>query len=184
MAKLFFAKKSKKKRLSEIGWKILIVDDEKSVHQVTELALKHFDYKGRKLSFISAYSGQEAMEIARKERDIAIVLLDVVMETENAGFDVVEYIRNILGNNHMRIILRTGQPGYAPERYVIDHYDINDYKEKTELTQEKLYTAVRMGLKSYEFISILNSQKRSLEYIVQAAPAIFKITSLEDFFRS
>ncbi|MET0063858.1 MAG: HD domain-containing phosphohydrolase [Candidatus Thiodiazotropha endolucinida] len=184
MAKLFFAKKSKKKRLSEIGWKILIVDDDKSVHQVTELALKHFDYKGRKLSFISAYSGQEAMEIARKERDIAIVLLDVVMETENAGFDVVEYIRNILGNNHMRIILRTGQPGYAPERYVIDHYDINDYKEKTELTQEKLYTAVRMGLKSYEFISILNSQKRSLEYIVQAAPAIFKITSLEDFFRS
>ncbi|MEL0584544.1 MAG: HD domain-containing phosphohydrolase [Candidatus Thiodiazotropha sp. (ex. Lucinoma kazani)] len=184
MAKLFFAKKAKKKKLSEIGWKILIADDDESVHQVTKLALKHFDYQGRKLNLISAFSGQEAMELMRKERDIAIVLLDVVMETENAGLEVVEYIRNILDNSHVRIILRTGQPGYAPERYVIDHYDINDYKEKTELSQDKLYTSIRMGLKSFEYITILNSQKRSLEYIVQAAPAIFKITTLEDYFRS
>ncbi|MCU7892347.1 MAG: DUF3369 domain-containing protein [Candidatus Thiodiazotropha sp. (ex Ustalcina ferruginea)] len=184
MAKLFFAKKAKKKKLSEIGWKVLIADDDESVHQVTKLALKHFDYQGRKLNLISAFSGQEAMGLMRKERDIAIVLLDVVMETENAGLEVVEYIRNILDNSHVRIILRTGQPGYAPERYVIDHYDINDYKEKTELSQEKLYTSIRMGLKSFEYITILNSQKRSLEYIVQAAPAIFKITTLEDYFRS
>lgn len=184
MSKLFFSKKAKKKKPANVGWKILVVDDDDSVHQVTELALKHFDYKGRKLKFISAYSAQEAKNIVRKERDIAIVLLDVVMETENAGFEVVEFIRKVLGNNHMRIILRTGQPGYAPERYVIDHYDINDYKEKTDLTQEKLYTTVRMGLKTYEYISTLNSQRRSLEYIVQAAPAIFKITTLDNFFRS
>ncbi len=184
MAKLFFRKKERKMQRLAARWKILIVDDEDSVHQVTELALKHFDYQGRGLKFISAYSGQEAMDIARREPDIAIVLLDVVMETENAGFEVVEYIRNVLGNNHIRIILRTGQPGYAPERYVIDHYDINDYKEKTELSQEKLYTTIRMGLKSYEFLTILNSQKRSLEYIVQAAPAIFRITTLDVFFRS
>ncbi len=185
MSKLFFSSKKKKnKRPANTGWKILIVDDDESVHQVTELALKHFDYNGRKLKFISAYSAREAKEIVRKERDISIVLLDVVMETEGAGFEVVEFIRNVLGNNHMRIILRTGQPGYAPERYVIDHYDINDYKEKTDLTQEKLYTTVRMGLKSYEYISTLSSQRRSLEYIVQAAPSIFKVTTLDNFFRS
>ena len=184
MAKLFFSKKSKKDKTAERGWKVLVVDDEESVHQVTRLALKHFAYKGRKINLISTYSGEEAMKVIREERDIAIVLLDVVMETENAGFEVVEYIRNKLRNSHIRIILRTGQPGYAPERYVIDHYDINDYKEKTELSQDKLYTTMRMGLKTYEYITLLNSQKRSLEYIVQAAPAIFKITTLEEFFRS
>ncbi|MCU7905733.1 MAG: DUF3369 domain-containing protein [Candidatus Thiodiazotropha sp. (ex Epidulcina cf. delphinae)] len=184
MAKLFFTEKTTQNRHREIGWKILIVDDEESVHQVTKLALKHFDYKGRKLNFISAYSSRDAMELIRKEHDIAIILLDVVMETENAGLAVVEYIRETLGDSHIRIILRTGQPGCAPKRYVIDHYDINDYKEKTELSQDKLYISIRMGLKSYEYITILNSQKRSLEYIVQAAAAIFKITTLEAFFRS
>ncbi len=184
MAKLFFSKKTKKEDPTDTGWKVLIVDDEESVHQVTKLALKHFSFKGRKITFLSAYSGEQAKKIVSEERDIAIVLLDVVMETDHAGFEVVEYIRDKLRNSHIRIILRTGQPGYAPERYVIDHYDINDYKEKTELSQDKLYTSIRMGLKSYEYITLLNSQNRSLEYIIQAAPAIFKITSLEDFFLS
>ncbi|MES9994289.1 MAG: HD domain-containing phosphohydrolase [Candidatus Thiodiazotropha sp.] len=184
MVKLSFAKKSTSKPQCSMGWKVLVVDDDESVHKVTELALKHFIYNDRGLRFISAFSAHEAKEILRKDRDIAIVLLDVVMETENAGLDVVEYIRNALGNNNIRIILRTGQPGCAPEHYVIDHFDINDYKEKTELSQEKLYTTVRMGLKSYVDIVSLNSQRRSLEYIVQAAPAIFKITTFDNFFRS
>ncbi|MCP3666505.1 MAG: DUF3369 domain-containing protein [Gammaproteobacteria bacterium] len=184
MPKLFFSKKSKNDSAIETGWKVLVVDDEENVHQVTKLALKHFSYKGRTINFISAYSGEEAMRVIREERDIAIVLLDVVMEKDNSGFEVVEYIREKVRNSNIRIILRTGQPGYAPERYVIDHYDINDYKEKTELSQEKLYTSIRMGLKSYESITILNSQNRSLEYVIQAAPTIFKITTLEEFFRS
>ncbi len=184
MPKLFFSKKSRKNSAKDIGWKVLVVDDEESVHQVTRLALKHFSYRGREINFISAYSGEEAMRVIRGERDIAIVLLDVVMEKDNSGFEVVEYIREKLRNSNIRIILRTGQPGYAPERYVIDHYDINDYTEKTELSQDKLYTSVRMGLKSYDNIIMLNNQNRSLEYVIQAAPAIFKITTLDEFFRS
>ncbi len=184
MTKLLFLKSSKKEITREAGWKILIVDDDESIHHVTKLALKHFTYNGRKINFLSAYSGKEATKVLTEHRDICIVLLDVVMEGEKAGLEVVDYIRKKLGNSHIRIILRTGQPGHAPERYVIDHYDINDYKEKTELSQDKLYTTIRMGIKTYEYISLLNSQNRSLEYIIQAAPSIFKIASLDEFLRS
>ncbi len=184
MSKLFFSKKSIKERSNDTAWKVLIVDDEESVHQVTKLALQHFTYNNKKINFLSAYSGEEAKKIVSEELDIAIVLLDVVMEKDDAGLQVVQYIRNNLKNNHIRIILRTGQPGYAPEREVIDQYDINDYKEKTELSQEKLYTTIRLGLKSYENITLLSNQNKSLEYIIQAASTIFKITTLEEFFRS
>jgi len=42
------------------------------------------------------------------------VLLDVIMETDQAGLDLVEFIRDTLKNETVRIILRTGQPGQAP----------------------------------------------------------------------
>ena len=184
MTKLSFVKQKKELQNDQDPWKILIVDDERSVHDITLLALKHYSIDGRPLIFISAFSGKEAKNKIEEHPDTALILLDVVMEEDDAGLKVVDFIRNTLNNRFVRIILRTGQPGQAPENYVIDNYDINDYKEKTELTQEKLYTSVRLALKTYANLIRLENQKTSLEYIVQAAPSIFKITSMEHFFRS
>ncbi len=185
MTKLFFSK-NEDKRITQSGklWKLLVVDDEESIHQITTFALKYFEYNGQGLDIISAYSAAEAITKLREHPDIAVILLDVVMESSHAGLHAVEQIRNELKNYHVRIILRTGQPGQAPEQEVIEKYDINDYREKTELTQEKLYTTVRMGLKSYEYIITMQSHLNALEYIVQAAPTVFRITSLENMFRA
>ena len=121
-------------------WKVLIVDDEPEVHAVTKLALSDFIFLNRRIQFMSAYSGEQAREFFKEHRDIAVVLLDVVMETDDAGLKVAEYVRNNLNNHFTRIILRTGQPGQAPEKDIIVNYDINDYKSKTELTAaEALY---------------------------------------------
>ena len=139
-------------------WKILVVDDEPEVHAVTKLALSDFVFQDKRLEFLSAYSGEEAKKIFEENHDIAVVLLDVVMETDDAGLLVAEYIRNQLHNHFTRIILRTGQPGQAPERDVILNYDINDYKSKTELTAQKLFTVVIATLRSYrDIISIEES---------------------------
>ena len=100
-------------------FKVLIVDDDVHIHEITKFILNDFDYKNYKLEFISAYSGEEAREIIKNTSDIALVLLDVVMETSDAGLEVVRYIREELDNHLMRIIIRTGQPGYAPENEVI-----------------------------------------------------------------
>jgi response regulator RpfG family c-di-GMP phosphodiesterase len=110
-----------------------------------------------------------------------MVFLDVVMETEDAGLDVVRYLREILGNTMTRVILRTGQPGQAPERKVILEYDINDYKTKTELTAQKLFTSVVAGLRAYADLEIIEQNRSGLESIVSASASIFKIQSMERF---
>jgi len=144
-------------------WKILIVDDEPEVHQVTMLALQRLTYSGRELSFLSAYSAQEAETKLAAYPDIAIALLDVVMETNQAGLSLVRYIRETLGNRTIRIILRTGQPGEAPEEAIIRQYDINDYKTKTELTRQKLCTSILVSLRTYEQLLAFEANQHELE---------------------
>jgi diguanylate cyclase (GGDEF)-like protein/PAS domain S-box-containing protein len=140
-------------------WKILIADDEPDVHHVTRLALHGFQFADRGLELFNAYSMAEAQVILRAQKDIAVALLDVVMEYDDAGLRLVQYIRNDLKNKFIRIILRTGQPGQAPERHVITHYDINDYKAKTELTAQKLFSAMVTALRSYRAERALFDEK-------------------------
>ena len=131
-------------------WKIIIVDDEDEVHDVTVLALKSVSYSERGLSFLSAKSAAEAKKLLASNPDVALVLLDVVMESDDAGLRLVQYIRGELGRSNVRVVLRTGQPGQAPESTVIRDYDISDYRTKTELTSTRLYTTVVAALRTYE----------------------------------
>ncbi|WP_420263829.1 PAS domain S-box protein [Candidatus Magnetominusculus dajiuhuensis] len=150
------------------NWKIMIVDDEQEIHDMTRLALKHFVYDGKSLEFISAYSGTEANRLIEEHPDTAVILLDVVMEEDNSGLLVTKHIREELKNNLVRIILRTGQPGQAPKHDVIVQYDINDYREKTELTSEKFDITMLLALRTYRAIINLENGKRGLERIIAA----------------
>lgn len=136
-------------------WEILIVDDDESIHEVTKLILTDFEFEGRKLHLTHGYSGAEAKSILQNKTDFAVLLLDVVMETDHAGLDLVGYIRNELKNQFLRIVLRTGQPGQAPELSVIVDYDINDYKEKSELTSQKMRSCITAALRSYRDIETI-----------------------------
>ncbi|KAA0683009.1 DUF3369 domain-containing protein [Roseomonas genomospecies 6] len=162
-------------------WKMMIVDDEPEVHSITKLVLADFSYKGRSAEFISAYSAAEARKILEGEEDIAIILLDVVMETDDAGLKLVHHIREELKNRHVRIILRTGQPGQAPERAVILDYDINDYKAKTQLTAQQLFTTTVAALRSYEDIMAIEMNRRGLEKIIEASSSLFQARSMKLF---
>jgi diguanylate cyclase (GGDEF)-like protein/PAS domain S-box-containing protein len=132
------------------AWKLAVIDDDRGVHDVSRLVLANLRYKGMPVHILHAYSGAEGRKLLEREKDIAVILLDVVMETDHAGLDLVKVIREDLGNPMVRIILRTGQPGQAPEGKVISEYDINDYKEKSELTAQRLVTAVTTALRGYD----------------------------------
>jgi len=162
-------------------WKIVIADDEEEVHTMTRMVLKKFKYQGRKIELISTYSGQETKDVMREKSNIAIVLLDVVMENEESGLEVVKYIREDLRNPFVRIILRTGQPGQAPEDDVIRNYDINDYKSKTELTVQKLYTSIIASLRSYIDMRTIEKSKLGMENIVTVSREMFKFKRINSF---
>jgi diguanylate cyclase len=142
--------------VKEAVWRLLVVDDEPDVHRATTFALAGVKILGRPLQFLHAYSASEAEALLRREDDVAVVLLDVVMEREDAGLALVKTIRQHLKLNELRIILRTGQPGYAPEIETIHDFDINDYKTKSELTRTKLYATVTAALRAYEQIRKLD----------------------------
>ena len=143
-------------------WRILIVDDDVDVHVVTKFALSSANFQGRRLSFLHAYSGKEALAILRDTPDIAMVLLDVIMETDDAGLRVARQVREELHNDLVRIVLRTGQPGQAFEHGVIVDYDINDYWCKADLTTRKLFTTVISSLRAYAALAAAKATRDGL----------------------
>lgn len=166
------------------SWRVMIIDDDPDVHSATMFALGNLEIQNRSLSFLHAYSASQARQILAQESNIAVILLDVVMEKEDAGLNLVNYVRKTLGLYDVRIILRTGQPGYAPEIDAIRDYDINDYKTKSELTRTKLYTTVTSAIRSYEQICAITANQRGLELIVNASTELMSQKGLQNFAAS
>ena len=162
-------------------WLVLVVDDDREVHAVTRVVLSRFRFMGRPVALLDAYSAREAEEILRRTPGIALILLDVVMERDDAGLTLVRKVREGLGNHSVRIILRTGQPGMAPEMQVINDYDINDYRAKTELTQERLCACLVSALRSYHHIQRLETNSRNLTRIIDSAANMFRSSTLHRF---
>jgi signal transduction histidine kinase len=152
-------------------WKTLIVDDEEDIHTITELVLGNYQYKNKPLELLNAYSAEQAKAILQQHDNIALVFLDVVMETHDAGLELVRYVREQLKNSRVRIVLRTGQPGYAPEEKVILKYEINDYANKTELSRQKLITVTTASLRAYADLMSLEALRQDLEQKVQERTA-------------
>ncbi len=163
------------------AWQVLIVDDDPEIHSVTQLALSDLVVLGRRLEYLHAYSGQDACTLIEQNDNIVLVLLDVVMETDDAGLNVVKHIRENLLRQDIRIVLRTGQPGYAPEESVIKEYDINDYKTKTELTRRKLVTTVYAAIRSYQQIATVTENRKGLEKIVSGSANLIELHSITDY---
>ncbi len=171
-------------------WRVLIVDDEPDIHTVTEMALGGVRIEGRELEFLHAHSGAEAKQVLATHPDIALVLLDVVMEDTHAGLEVARFIREDLDNTLIRIVLRTGQPGEAPEEQVFVTYDINDYKEKTELDRRRLFTTVYSAIRAYRDLMRIETSRKyllrnraGLERVIHASSRLFETRSITDFAR-
>jgi len=169
-------------------YKLLIVDDEPAIHDITRLLLNDFIFAGKKLEFISAFSSKEAEEAIQKHSDIALILLDVIMETDDAGLKFVKYVREVINNHLVRIVLRTGQPGMVPEDTIVEKYDIDDYKTKTELTKTRILTTVRTAIRVYSALNKMYQMNSKLEAEINYNRKIenelkFKSTQLENIIK-
>ncbi|GHU49134.1 transcriptional regulator [Clostridia bacterium] len=165
-------------------WKIMVIDDEPSIHDVTHYALRRFGYMDKGLKILDAFSAKQAELIVESEKDLALLLVDVVMETDDAGLKFIRWFRDMNINPCTRIILRTGQPGQAPEEEIIVNYDLHDYKTKTELTSEKLFTSLVSGLRSYRDMCRLEQTKIGLENIITSTSMIMRVQSMYDYARA
>jgi two-component sensor histidine kinase len=159
--------KKKNNNLSEDKWKILVIDDSTEIQDMTELVLKDFKFYGKSLEILKAITEDEAKDILKGEKDIAVIILDIVMENDDSGLKLIDYIRNSINENTVRIVIRTGHPGEAPEEEVFDKYNINDYREKSELTTIKLYTCLKSALRNYMDIKTIDKEKKEKEILLK-----------------
>ncbi len=164
-----------------LPWRVLVVDDDADVHRATELAMQGLVIEGHPLEFLHAESASAARELLMHEDDLAVALLDVVMESDDAGLQLVRFIRADPERDALRIVLRTGQPGYAPEIETVRSLDINDYKTKSELTRTRLYTVLTAAIRSYRQIVELKASRRGLQHIIQATNELNHIRTLPRF---
>jgi response regulator RpfG family c-di-GMP phosphodiesterase len=162
-------------------WRILVVDDDTTIHQVTNLVLSDVEIESRRLDIVSAYSSEEAKEILKQNNDFCMAFVDVVMETDHAGLELVEWIRNDLKNQVIRLILRTGQAGRAPEASVIKNFDINDYKEKTDFTSNKMITSVYAGIRAYRDIMTIQRSLDAFKQLIVSTHTLLKINEIKSF---
>ncbi len=153
-------------------WKIAIIDDDILVHQVTKMVLEDYTFDGMPVEFIGAFSRKEGHKLFEEHNDIAVCILDVIMETDTAGIELAHDIREQLNNHTTRIVLRTGQPGLSIEEEIISKYCINDYKTKTELTSAKLRTVITSCIRTYVELSELNKAKDGMQYSMDICGSI------------
>lgn len=165
-------------------WRVLIADDDDEVHISTAFVLRGVCIDSRPLQLYHAHSAVEAETLLRSTRHIAVLMLDVVMETPDAGLRLIEVIRKDIGLNNLRIILRTGQPGYAPEIDVIRDYDINDYRTKADLTQTRLITSLTSAVRAYQQLEQIQAAKRGMDALARASNELFRSRRMEDLARS
>ena len=144
-------------------WRMLVVDDDPGIHDVTVLLLSDFRFQGRSLEILHAYSGAECREVFEKNTGIALVLMDVVMETDSAGLDAIRYIRLDPENTLTQIVVRTGQPGASSEGEVLNDFEVDDYQDKTELSADRLRTVVETALGYYSASPDLMEDIRELD---------------------
>ncbi len=162
-------------------WRILIVDDDDDVHESSAFALRGLNIAGRPLELLHARSAAQALALLQQQPQVAVVLLDVVMESQSAGLDLVDQIRAQPALQHTRIILRTGQPGQAPELDTIRRYDINDYKTKSELTRGKLYVTLTAAVRAYDQLRRLEAGRLGLEKVIAASNQFIAEQGLASF---
>ncbi|MEO5346935.1 MAG: DUF3369 domain-containing protein [Magnetococcus sp. YQC-9] len=169
---------------TEGNWKIMVIDDDPDLHPLTRLVLKDLIFEGRRMSFIHGYSGADARRLIRQHPDTAVLLLDVMMESDREGLEVVRHIRESLENPWVRIILRTGQPGLAPEAEVIAAYDINDYKDKVNLSNQGLVTSVTAGLRAFKLLDTIERTRQGLRRVIDASGNLYEFHSLAQLAQS
>lgn len=162
-------------------WNILVVDDDEGVHSATKIALNDLSIFEKPLQLFHCYSVSETTALLKERKDFAVILLDVVMETEDAGLQMVSLIREKFGMDECRIILRTGQPGYAPELTIFNEYDINDYRTKSELNRTRLITSITAAIRSYRQIHTISENRRGLELIIEATSHLMDKKALQSF---
>jgi len=131
------------------NWKVLLVDDDITIHSIIEESLKNKIIRNRNIEIHTALDSESAKKALNKHTDTALIFIDISMHTVGSGLALVKYIREVLKNDTLRIILVASEPEPMPAEDIIEHYDVNDYVHRDDIETKRLFTIIRTSLKQY-----------------------------------
>ena len=165
-------------------WKVLIVDDDHDMRAVSLLALHGLTVDDVAVDIIGIESAEAGRRYLRSHSDVAVAIVDVVMESETAGLDLIHWVRGELGDHAIRLVVRTGQPGNAPESQVIRHCDIHDYLGKSETTARRLASCVTGAIRAWRDVQTIQRQRQGVQKVLGAINALFHVAELDTLLQT
>ncbi len=140
---------------------VLIVDDEADIQLICRMNLKRLHYQGQTIQLATASSAAEAIAYMQTHPETWVILMDIVMESNHAGLDAIEVIRQY--NSTTQIVVHTGQAGLLSESEVIQRYAIEGYLNKGSENLRTMHSAVALALKAYAHRIQLDREKNAWE---------------------
>jgi EAL domain-containing protein (putative c-di-GMP-specific phosphodiesterase class I)/GGDEF domain-containing protein len=150
-------------------YKVLSVEDDLDYQEALINALVTLNYDDKDVEILTANSAREAIKVIAKNPDISVILLDVIMEADDAGLRLVDTIRDGIGNDLVRIVLLTGQSGVAPVNDIMKNYDIDDYWSKPDLTHDHLQTIILSNLRTWHHLKDMKEARHGMQMLVESS---------------
>lgn len=164
------------------AWKLLVVDTDPQVHENVRQALADYRFDNGRVEILSAGSAGDARALLGEHADIAVVLLEAVLETDTAGLELIPYIRQELANPYTRVIVCTAHPDRVPEDKVVEAYDVNDYRTRAHFTADRLRTSLTMAVRTYASLLALATSRKELARVAVATAGLLDIRTPDRLF--
>lgn len=130
--------------------KILIVDDHDDFrNSLKELLEDEFLKQGEKLEIMGAKTEGFAKLLLKDNPDIKVTLLDYVMEYDNSGQRIFNFIKEEI-KHKTRVIYLTGAVRETDQKIIEKRDNVDDYINKNPLDIDKIATSINRRLTTYE----------------------------------
>lgn len=87
------------------------------------------------------------------------MLVDVIMETETAGLDLIRWVRQQPALAATRVVVRTGESGSSTPKVVLQDFEISDYWPKTAVLASRMQMQMAGLVRSYDELARLDKAR-------------------------
>lgn len=165
------------------NWKVLIVDENDFTHVDIKENINNLKFENKYINFYDAYTVGEAISILREENDMALVLINVDIETKDYGLKLVKHIRETLNLIDIRILLMIEDKDDSFKEDTILDYDINGCGEKSSFIYKKVKTEIVSALRCYRDIKKIKDNRDAMKKVVSSITDLHRIRSIEEFLK-
>ncbi len=159
-------------------WSVLVVDDDPVVRHLTRENLRGVDVDGLPLE-IDACENTDAARKLIAATEYALIIMDVAIETEFAGLDLVEELKRSPGVGFTQVVVQSATPMTERSGRQAGMSGIADYWRKGEIAPLRMQVLVRGLVRAYATARSLHAEQLYLRKLLFQLPDIVLHVSVD-----